>query len=128
MFFLVDVQARNHTNLKQKRVCSVWELWNSNGNMEFHWLHEVVQTFNLCIFYSFEMQYSLPRQNLLHLSGSIFRTGVQPLTEIMQLRVQMTEVNKTMTDVSQQRLEANSMQWLGGETKQMDILFHSVSN
>ena len=77
--------------------CSVWELWNCNSNIKFQWLPKVLQTFNLCIFYSFAMQYPLPVQNLLYLSGSVFRTGVQPLTEIMQLKVQMTEVYKTMT-------------------------------
>jgi len=49
------------------------------------------------------MQHPLPAKNFLHLSGSVFRTRVQPLTEIMQLKLQMTELYKTMTDVTQQK-------------------------
>lgn len=55
------------------------------------------------MFYSFEMQRSWTVENLLCLSGSVFRTGVQSLTEIMKLKVLMIEAYKTMTHVTQQK-------------------------
>lgn len=111
-----------------KEFFSVWDLWNSNSNLEFHWFNEVLKVFNLCIVYSFEMQYLLLVQNLLVWNGCFQNWFSVP---------HWNHANKIADDKSIQnydqcnttaRTEVNAVQWLGSEAKQMEVLLHIVSN